>query len=170
MAAIALGSNIEPRLGHLQAAVREIRGRGLAADEIREARVYETVPVDCPPGSGMFLNSAVKFQTYLSPGELLKILQEIEIFLGRSQLHARNSPRTVDLDILFYGSVVQADPSLVLPHPRISERLFVLAPLSDLDPHLRLPGQELDIAALREKCPNLDEIHIYSNSISIDNK
>lgn len=138
-AGIALGSNIEPRLLNLQEAARRLKSLHRGASKILYSAIYETSPVDCPPGSSDFLNAVVEIATDLKPEQLLQHLKAIEIELGRLVKRERNSPRTVDLDILYCDMIVLDTEDLVLPHPRIAERLFVLKPLSDIQPELKLP-------------------------------
>jgi 2-amino-4-hydroxy-6-hydroxymethyldihydropteridine diphosphokinase len=92
---------------------------------------YETVPVDCPVGAGAFLNSAMAIETDRSPEDLLALLLRIELASGRVRTE-RNSPRTLDLDLLLYGDRVLNTPHLVVPHPRLHERAFVLVPLAEI--------------------------------------
>lgn len=96
--------------------------------------LYETEPVNDGdnPGNGWFLNGVVQIETDVTPKSLLSVLREIERSLGRDQDH-RSGPRTIDLDILFYGQRVTNEPDLVIPHPRLHQRRFVLMPLSELD-------------------------------------
>lgn len=138
-AGIALGSNIEPRLLNLQAAGRRLRSLHCGPGEILCSAIYETSPVDCPAGSPDFLNAVVEITSDLKPEQLLKYLKTIEIELGRPGQRAKNSPRTVDLDLLYCDNIALDTEDLVLPHPRIAERLFVLKPLCDIRPELQPP-------------------------------
>jgi 2-amino-4-hydroxy-6-hydroxymethyldihydropteridine diphosphokinase len=97
--------------------------------------LYETEPVDdgSHPGDGWFLNGVVQLETDVTPRSLLTVLREIERSLGRDQEN-RSGPRTIDLDILFYGDRVIDEADLVVPHPRLHRRRFVLMPMSELDP------------------------------------
>ncbi len=97
--------------------------------------LYETEPVrgETDPGDGWFLNGVVQIETDITPQSLLAILQEIERSLGRDEEN-RSGPRTIDLDILFYGERVIKEPGLTIPHPRLHGRRFVLMPLNELDP------------------------------------
>ena len=150
---IALGSNLDARLENLRAArshlfaLHEDRGPFLCS------RIYETEPVDCPPGSAPFLNAAIELACTLPPLDLLKKLQRIEQILGRPSNHAHHAPRTIDLDILYYDNLAFTLPELTLPHPRITERAFVLQPLADIAPTRILPGQTQTIADFLEKMP-----------------
>ena len=138
IAYIGLGSN----LGDREATLREGLRRLGALDGIEVAAVStfrETDPVgklDQP----RFLNAAAALETDLPPRELLACLLEVERALGRDRgAEERWGPRTIDLDLLLYGDETIAEPGLEVPHPRLAERAFVLEPLLELDPSLRLP-------------------------------
>jgi 2-amino-4-hydroxy-6-hydroxymethyldihydropteridine diphosphokinase len=135
-AGIALGSNIEPRLQYLQRASQHLRNLAIPESPFLTSHVYETSPIDCPQGSPPFLNAALELSTSLSPLTLLAELLRIESLLGRPTLHARNSPRPLDLDLLYCDTVTLNSPELILPHPRLTSRRFVLQPLSDIRPDL----------------------------------
>ena len=141
-AGIALGSNLGDRNALLQKAIghlREIHESG----EFLVSALHETEPVDCPPGSPSFLNGVVELETTLTPLQLLHRLQSLELQSGRPELHSRNSPRTLDLDLLYCDGMAQHTPELELPHPSIRERPFVLIPLAEIRPELRLPGWDM---------------------------
>ena len=130
---LALGSNLGDRLAHLQSAVDGLAG----SDGVRVvavSRVYETVPVGGPPQDA-YLNAVVAIETERSPHELLALAQDIERDARRVRAE-RWGPRTLDVDVLLYDDVRLADPDLTLPHPRMWERGFVLAPLRDVAPAL----------------------------------
>jgi 2-amino-4-hydroxy-6-hydroxymethyldihydropteridine diphosphokinase len=149
-AGIALGSNLGDRAAEIEAGFAFLRE--LSADgAVRCSSVIETAPVDCPPGSAPFLNAVAEIAANpakLSPRSLLALLQEFEIQRGRARAHGRNSPRPLDLDLLYFGHVVLNEPGLTLPHPRLAERRFVLEPLAQLRPDLILPGQTLQVSEL----------------------
>jgi len=158
---IALGSNLGDREANLRAAVAAVRE--VAESPVLLSRVYETEPVDCPPDAATFLNAAMEIGYSGDIHILLQYLQSIESQRGRPRLRDKNSPRTIDLDILYAGDLVLNDPELILPHPRIAERFFVLLPLNDIVPELRLPKQistirELAILAINEQCKVTDII------------
>lgn len=98
------------------------------------APLLRTAPVDCPPNSADFLNTVVALETALDPGMLLNALLDIERSLGRVRTAARNEPRVIDLDLLLYGDRIINDEGIVVPHPRMHMRDFVLAPLADIAP------------------------------------
>ena len=139
-AAVALGSNLGDRAGHLDRAVSEIRAlRGVRVLAI--SRWIETDPVGGPPDAPAFLNGALLLDTRLRPAELLAALQAIEGAHGRTRTPGlRDEPRTLDLDLLFVGDAVADEPGLCLPHPRLEERTFVLEPLAEIAPDRVLPS------------------------------
>ena len=134
---IALGSNVGDRHGNLNAAIAALAAVE-AVTVIRVANAIETAPVDCPPGSLPFLNSAAELATTLEPHALLAALHAVEISLGRER-PVRNAPRTIDLDLLLFGDRIIDSPGLTLPHPRLHERRFVLAPLASVAPRVMHP-------------------------------
>ncbi len=148
---IALGSNLDDRLANLRAARRHLFALHEDRGPFLCSRIYETEPVDCPAGSPAFFNAAIELACTLPPLDLLKKLQRIEQILGRPAAHAHHAPRTIDLDILYYDNLHFALPELTLPHPRITERPFVLHPLADIAPTRILPGQSETIATLLSK-------------------
>ena len=125
---VALGSNLGDREWNLRRAIREL---GRVVRLVKLSSVYETAPVDSPPGSPCFLNMAVAGVTALRPLELLLALVIIERRLGRVRT-TRNAPRVIDLDLIFYGAWRIRTPDLIVPHPRYHLREFVLAPLREL--------------------------------------
>jgi len=134
-AVLALGSNLGDRGAHLREAVHRLRALASSA-HFRASSLYRTDPVDCAPGTPPFLNAAIEIECSLDPHELLAACQLIERDLGRPADHGFHTPRTVDIDILFLGEHVVDAPDLVIPHPRIAERAFVLLPLADIRPDL----------------------------------
>ena len=148
---IALGSNLDDRLENLRAARRHLFALHEDRGPFLCSRIYETEPVDCPPGSAPFLNAAIELACTIPPLDLLEKLQRLEQILGRPANHAHHAPRTIDLDILYYDNLAFTLPELTLPHPRIAERGFVLTPLADIAPDRILPGQLKKISELLKK-------------------
>lgn len=144
-AGIALGSNLGSRLRHLQEA-RDLLRKLSADDSIRQASIYQTEPVACPPNSPDFFNTVVEFDYAGTAHELLDATQAIEFHLGRISSPERNSPRVIDVDILYLGDERIDGEILDLPHPRLTSRRFVLQPLAEIRPDLVLPGDQVSIA------------------------
>ncbi len=132
---LSLGSNLGDREAHLRAAIAELGPAGVRV--LRQSSIYETEPQDVPE-QPWFLNLVVEAETELAPEELLASLVAIETRLGRRRTQPRG-PREIDLDILLYDDAVLKTPSLEIPHPRLAARRFVLEPLAELVPDLRLP-------------------------------
>jgi len=131
---VALGSNLGDRRAHLDGAVAALA----VADGVRVLRVspwVETRAEGGPAGQPDFLNGCLEAETTLSPADFLWLLQRVETQFGRDRRReVPQGPRTLDLDLLFYGDETIARPGLVVPHPRLEERVFVLEPLSALVP------------------------------------
>ena len=134
---IALGSNLGDRSVNLDRGLKLLSERR-AVQVVRVSSVFETTPVGGPPGQGLYLNAAAELQTTLQPRELLEVLLDVEHNLGRVR-GERNAPRTLDLDLLLYDALVLQEADLSLPHPRLHERWFVLAPLAEIAPELVHP-------------------------------
>lgn len=145
---IALGSNLGDRAANLQRGTDLLLTRVPGIRLNSSAQVYETEPVDCAPGTQAFLNTVIEVAADCQPHELHTHLKAIEQALGRPEQRERNSPRTLDLDLLYADDVVSDDPVLTLPHPRMHLRRFVLEPLADIRPELVLPGQKVSVATL----------------------
>ena len=151
-AGIALGSNLGDRLKMLQ----EARDRILTIDGVHapvsQSAIYETSPVNCEPNAGDFYNAVIEIGFEHSAEALLTNLRRVEVTLGREREHRRNVSRTIDLDLLYFDDLQRNESYLQLPHPRIADRAFVLRPLADIAPDLRLPGRT---ATVRELLVNL---------------
>jgi 2-amino-4-hydroxy-6-hydroxymethyldihydropteridine diphosphokinase len=160
-AGVALGSNIEPRLGYLQEALRRLFSLHCGSQPVLCSKVYETSPVDCKPGSPPFLNAALELSTDLSPQQLLLKFKGIESDLGRLPTSTRNSPRSIDIDLLYCDSVVLSEPNLTIPHPQIAKRRFVLQPLADIRPDLVLPNFTSNIQQLLAELQNDESVKEY---------
>lgn len=133
---LALGSNLGDRLQHLRSAARRLDATE-GVDVLRSSRVYETEPVG--PQQPAYLNAVIEVDTTLTPRELLGACRRVEDALGRVRAE-RWGPRTIDVDILVYDEQTVDEPDLVIPHPRMHERGFVLVPLGELDADPMLPG------------------------------
>ncbi len=136
---LALGSNLGDRRAHLAAAVARI------PDVVAVSQLYETDPVGGPPGQGAYLNCVVELRTTRTPRELLAEAQAAEAAARRVRVE-RWGPRTLDVDVLLVGEEKVKEPDLVVPHPRMWERGFVLVPLADLAPELVIGHLTSDLA------------------------
>ena len=153
---IALGSNLGDRTAELNNAIGFLKSLS-ASCKAREAPRIETAPVDCTPGSQKFLNTVAEIfvdSIMLPPLLLFGCLEEYEIERGRSPIRETNSPRPIDLDIIYYGAERFEDMGLIIPHPRAHKRGFVLEPLSHLRPELVLPGQTKTVKELLTELRN----------------
>lgn len=135
--AIALGGNLGDTQAAFAEAIRRLAAGGVS--DIRQASVITTAPVDCVPGTPDFCNSALTGRWHGSPLALLQLTQSIEQALGRPAQHSQHESRTIDLDILLIGDLVLNHPRLTVPHPRLHQRTFALAPLAEIAPDWRLP-------------------------------
>jgi 2-amino-4-hydroxy-6-hydroxymethyldihydropteridine diphosphokinase len=133
---LGLGSNLGDRLATLQHAV-DLLDESPGLTITRCSRVWETAPVGGPPQPDFF-NVVVRAEVDLEPLDLLAVCQRVEAALGRVR-DVRWGPRTVDIDVLLIDARTLHDPELIVPHPRMHERAFVLMPLLDIDPDPRLP-------------------------------
>jgi 2-amino-4-hydroxy-6-hydroxymethyldihydropteridine diphosphokinase len=151
IAYVALGSNLGDRAGNIANALRRMQASdGIHVEQV--SRNYETPAVGGPAGSPDFLNAAARVQTTLNPDPLLRRLLSIERAMGR-QRRQKWEPRIIDLDLLLYGDETISQPDLIVPHPLLHERRFVLEPLAEIAPEVIHPVLRLPIRTLLE---NLD--------------
>ena len=141
---LSLGSNLGDRAANLARAV-DLLARG-SLEVLRRSSLYATEPVGFT-AQPWFLNCVVEARTELMPRQLLRVVQQVERSLGRRRA-VEGGPRTIDVDILLYGSSVICAADLELPHPRMSERRFVLVPLRELAPGLRHPQLRSTVSEL----------------------
>jgi 2-amino-4-hydroxy-6-hydroxymethyldihydropteridine diphosphokinase len=134
---LGLGSNLGDRWEHLRAAVAALHEHGVEVEAVSSA--YETEPVGEVIDQPDFLNAAVRIRTELEPEALLDLCKAIEAEQGRLFASPRYGPRPLDVDLLLLGDVALRTDRLSLPHPEVTSRRFVLAPLLELDPRLALP-------------------------------
>jgi 2-amino-4-hydroxy-6-hydroxymethyldihydropteridine diphosphokinase len=163
---IGIGSN-------LRDPVEQIRRAFQALAELPASRLtarsswYRTAPVGGPAGQPDYLNAVAALETLLTPDALLTALQAIENAQERVRAE-RWGPRTLDLDLLLYGSIIRNDPQLMLPHPRLHQRAFVLYPLHEIAPGLTIPGQG-KLTVLLGNClsQNITRLDIANEPVTI---
>jgi len=154
---IALGSNVGDRAAMLERAMAAMNLAGIRVSQ--QSSFYVTEPVDAP-GQAWFLNAVVEAETSLLPLQLLHALLRIERELGRRRIMP-HGPRTIDLDILFYGSSVIRSKELQVPHPRLPERRFVLVPLAQIAPEFRHPALHKSVTQLLAETPDRSEVRLW---------
>ncbi len=137
MACVAIGANLGDAVATVQQALRDVAGLP-ETHLVKPSSLYRSAPYEAQGPD--FINAVVLIQTQLRPLELLHALQVLELQSGRERPYT-NAPRTLDLDLIFYGDVAVATPELTLPHPRWHERAFVLQPLAEVWPERVSTGQ-----------------------------
>lgn len=150
---VALGSNLGDRQETLSRALEHMLAHPSIA-LVRASSLYETAPVGGPP-QDHFLNAVVHVETDLQPDDLLAALQTVENTLDR-QREIRWGPRTVDLDIIFFDDKIIQTPQLAIPHPRMTERHFVLAPLVEIAPAAIHPVRNQTTTEILNELPTVD--------------
>lgn len=158
MICLGLGANVGEREANIKRAVRDL-AQGGAITVLAGAALYETTPVGFR-AQGDFLNTVISVATALTPRQLLTACQETERRVGRRKTF-RWGPRVIDIDLLCYDDCVIAAPDLVVPHPRLQERRFVLVPLCELAPQLVLPTADKPVCALLADCRDPGEVRLF---------
>ena len=164
---IALGSNIENRLANLREGCKRASSLHEAGPPIQVSSIYETSPVDCEPGTTPYLNAVMEINFSEPPVALLDQLLRIEREMGRPSNRPRSSPRTIDLDVLYVGNLVLNNPEIIIPHPRLSQRRFVLTPLAEIAPELILPGHSRCVRTLLADLNDPGEVIRLHHPLSI---
>jgi 2-amino-4-hydroxy-6-hydroxymethyldihydropteridine diphosphokinase len=153
IAVVALGSN----LGDSRQIILDTMARlqNFSDRPILKSSLWQTSPVNCPPGSPIFVNAVAGLAPHAgeTPESLLAKLQTLEKEFGRMSKNVLNEPRPLDLDLIAFGTETRNSPELILPHPRAHLRRFVLQPLGEIAPDLILPGQSKTISQLLAGLP-----------------
>jgi len=155
---IALGSNLGERTVNLKTALQRLAQTDRVAIDAVSA-VFETAPVGGPE-QGSYLNACAAIVTELSPTQLLLAMLDIEEKMGRVR-DVHWGPRIIDLDLLLYGTTIMNTPLLELPHPRLSERDFVLVPLAAIAPDQIIPGLNRTVAMILAGRPENEDVKLY---------
>jgi 2-amino-4-hydroxy-6-hydroxymethyldihydropteridine diphosphokinase len=155
---IALGSNLGDSRRIIRDAMAQLQN--LSDRPLLKSSLWQTTPVNCPPGSPLFVNAVVGFapQKNETPESLLQKLRALEKEFGRTPKMVLNEPRALDLDLIAFGTEIRNSPELILPHPRAHLRRFVLQPLSEIAPDLILPGQSKTISQLLAGLPETETV------------
>ncbi len=154
---VGVGSNLGDRWANLALAASFLR-RSPRVAVLRASRVYDTAPVG--PPQPRYLNAVLELETELPPRALHGVMQMAENAAGRRRTGERWGPRTLDLDLLLYGDEVIVNRKLRVPHPELSVRRFVLAPLAELCPELVVPGIARSVADLLSRAPPEDVLAV----------
>ncbi len=154
---LALGSNLGNRPANLQNAIQSLPPE---VEVIRQSLVYETPPWGYQEQPA-FLNMVIEVQTDLPPVDLLVYLKGLEVQMGRLPT-IQYGPRLIDIDILLYADLVFSSPNLDIPHPRMSERAFVLVPLNELAPNLRHPQTGMSVSEMLAQVDSSQIIRVDS--------
>ncbi len=153
LAYISLGSNLGDSPAILASALERLQL--YSAAPLLRSSLWQTTPVDCPPGSPPFINAVAALEPLPgeSPETLLQKLRALELEFGRRPKVVMNEPRPLDLDLIAFGAETRRTETLTLPHPRAHLRQFVLQPLSEIAPDLLLPGQTQTVRQLLAALP-----------------
>jgi 2-amino-4-hydroxy-6-hydroxymethyldihydropteridine diphosphokinase len=161
---IAFGSNLGDRLDNLSRARKAVEALAGITGPLIASRVYETEPIDTDPDASAFLNAVMEVEFQGHPLALLEALQSIETQFGRPSKRPRNAPRPIDLDVLYVGNLVLSNEEIMIPHPRLPLRRFVLQPLVEIRPDLVLPGHEQPVAALLTELQEPGEVKLFAEN------
>lgn len=157
---LSLGSNLGDRAAYIERALARLGEEGMRI--VKRSSFYETEPVEFL-AQGWFLNIAVEAETELMPRQLLRVIRQIERELGRKRI-VRSGPRTIDIDILLFDANIARATELEIPHPRMTERRFVLVPMAEIAPALRHPMLRLTMAELLADTKDRSEVRRMKDS------
>jgi 2-amino-4-hydroxy-6-hydroxymethyldihydropteridine diphosphokinase len=161
--ALSLGSNLGDRLENLKTAKQHIASLP-DIQAVAQSAVYETEPVNVPPefSDAIFLNSVLIVNSSMAANDLFQRLRNIELGMGRTAIRTCNTPRIIDIDIIYSGSERVRTQDLVVPHPRWAERNFVVEPLHALRPDLLIPGEARTVREVFLALPATPKVLLFS--------
>lgn len=162
---IALGSNIGNRYDYLRKAIQRLNDHPEVV-LVNHSSIYETDPVGYED-QDLFLNMVIEVQTECSAHELLNICLKLEVELGRRR-DVRWGPRTIDLDILLYNQENIETEKLIVPHPRMGERNFVMIPLLEINPDIIIPGKETSLELGINELSNKEGVRVWKRKNGVD--
>ena len=157
---LSLGSNIAPRFETLQAAISSLYSL-LGSDVESVSTIYETEAV-ASYSQADYLNCAIHIKTELTPEALITSCRKIEFSNGRPLNRNKSAPRTLDIDIIFYGDRIINSDKLIVPHPRYADRRFVLEPLAEIAPYYICPDTGTTVADTLDQCTDRSRVHLFS--------
>ena len=146
---LGIGANSGRKKKNIEAALRLLKRKKIKINRV--SSFFKTRPEEGVKG-GYFLNGVAEIETELKPKRLLMVLKEIEENLGRERDHKREDKRVIDLDIIFYGSLILDEPDLTIPHPKFRKRKFVLKPLNEIAPNFNDPVTKKTVEKLLRGC------------------
>ena len=164
---IGVGSNLGNREDEIKAGIHALElelAERKSIKSLTTSPIYETEAWGMPPETPMFLNQVIALETDMDVELLLKVLLKIENNLGRTRNGGGYSNRTIDLDILLDRDLILKTKELILPHPKIVERRFVLQPLYDLDPDINIPGENCTVREALKVCPKKPEVRKWAHT------
>jgi len=155
---VGIGSNRGDSVAIVRKSIERLHT--FASGPVRASSLWRTSPVDCPPGSGDFINAVAAFEGArgLTPEALLAALKSLEREFGRATAPVRNAPRELDLDLLVFGDERRNTSVFVLPHPRATERRFVMAPAAEIVPEFVWPGTAASIDQLLARIDDAERV------------
>jgi 2-amino-4-hydroxy-6-hydroxymethyldihydropteridine diphosphokinase len=165
IAYIGFGANLGDPRAMFAAAKEEISGIPLTTFR-RSSSLYETEPVNLSDGGPTFLNAVIEVETNLSPVELISETRKVERKLGKPETHSSDKSRVLDLDLLLFGDIIFDNGDLQIPHPRMTQRAFVLAPLAEIAKEARHPALDKTVGDLLTLLPDeeLNGVRIASRN------